>query len=138
MADISLRTYIEEIDGLIDRKQMDEAVAHCRHILALYPKHLDAYRMLGKALLEKGRHGDAADIFQRVLSVAPDDFIAHVGMSIVREDEANLESALWHMERAFETNPSNGAIQEELRRLYGRRDGVTPPRARLRDSLDWD
>jgi cytochrome c-type biogenesis protein CcmH/NrfG len=131
MADISLRTYIEEIDGLIDRKQVDEAVAHCRHILSLYPKHLDAYRMLGKALLEKGRHGDAADVFQRVLSVAPDDFIAHVGMSIIREDEANLESALWHMERAFETNPANAAIQEELRRLYGRRDGVTPPRARL-------
>ena len=131
MAEISLRTYIEEIDTLIERKMVDEAVAHCRHILAFFPKHLDTYRMLGKALLEANRHGDAADIFQRVLSVVPDDFISHVGMSIVREDEANLDSALWHMERAFEANPANGAIQEELRRLYGRRDGVVPPKARL-------
>ena len=131
MSDIPLRTYVEQLDNLIGRKQVDEAIAHCRHILSIYPKHLDTYRMLGKALLEKGRHGDAADIFQRVLSVMPDDFISHVGMSIVREDEANLDAAIWHMERAFEAAPSNGAIQQELCRLYGRRDGVVPPKARL-------
>jgi tetratricopeptide (TPR) repeat protein len=131
MSDIPLRKYLEEIDGLIDKQQIDEAIAHCRHILSFYPKHIDTYRALGKALLEKGRHGDAADIFQRVLSSVPDDFVSHVGMSIVREDEANLEAALWHMERAFEANPANGPIQEELRRLYGRRDGVVPPKARL-------
>ena len=106
MADIPLRTYVQQLDNLIERKQVDEVIAHCRHILGLYPKHLDTYRMLGKALLEKGRHGDAADIFQRVLSVMPDDFISHVGMSIVREDEANLDAAIWHMERAFEAAPA--------------------------------
>src|SRR5574341_126237 len=131
MSDTPLRKYLEEIDGLIDKQQVDEAIAHCRHVLSFYPKHIDTYRVLGKALLEKGRHGDAADIFQRVLSSVPDDFVSHVGMSIVREDEANLEAALWHMERAFEANPSNGPIQDELRRLYGRRDGVVPPKARL-------
>ena len=131
MSDIPLRKYLEELEGLIDKQQIDEAIAHCRHILSVYPKHIDTYRVLGKALLEKGRHGDAADIFQRVLSSVPDDFVAHVGMSIVREDEANLEAALWHMERAFEATPSNGPIQDELRRLYGRRDGVVPPKARL-------
>jgi len=35
------------------------------------------------------------------------------------------------MERAFEDQPSNTAIQNELRRLYGRRDGTEPPRIRL-------
>ena len=131
MADIPLRTYVQQLDSLIERKQVDEVIAHCRHILSLYPKHLDTYRMLGKALLEKGRHGDAADIFQRVLSVMPDDFISHVGMSIVREDEANLDAAIWHMERAYEAAPANGAIQQELCRLFGRRDGVAPTKARL-------
>ncbi|MBL8056205.1 MAG: tetratricopeptide repeat protein, partial [Anaerolineales bacterium] len=131
MAEIGLRTYLHQIDGLIEQKQLDEAVAHCKHLLTHFPKCLEAYRLLGKSLLEKSRHGDAADIFQRVLSAVPDDFVAHVGMSLVREDEANLEAALWHMERAFESNPANTAIQEELRRLYGRRDGVMPARARL-------
>ncbi len=131
MAEISLRAYVKEIDDLIEREQLDEAIAHARHILQTYPRHLDTYRLLGKAYLEAKRFGDSADIMQRVLSAVPDDFVAHVGMSIVREDEGNLEAAIWHMERAFETNPSNAAVQGELRRLIGRRDGLEPHKVRL-------
>jgi competence ComEA-like helix-hairpin-helix protein len=131
MAIIPLRQYNREIEGMIDTGQVDEAIAHCRHILQTYPKHIQTYRLLGKTFLESQRYTDASDIFQRLLAVVPDDFVSHVGMSIIREDENNLDAAIWHMERAFETQPSNGAIQEELRRLYGRRDGIEPPKIRL-------
>jgi tetratricopeptide (TPR) repeat protein len=131
MPESTLRAYLKEIDDLIEHEQLDEAIAHSRHILQTYPKHLDTYRLLGKAYLEAKRYGDAADIFQRVLSAIPDDFVAHVGMAIVREDEGNTEAAIWHMERAFETNPANPAIQQELRRLIGRRDGIEPHKIRL-------
>ncbi len=131
MNEISLRSYIREIEGLINRNQNEEAIAHCRNILKSYPRYIDAYRILGKALLESQRFGDATDIFQRVLSSIPDDFISHVGMSLVREDEGNLNEAIWHMERAFEIQPANSTIQDELRRLYGRRDGVEPLKIRL-------
>jgi tetratricopeptide (TPR) repeat protein len=126
MPEISLRGYVKEIDDLVEREALDEAIAHARHILQTYPKHIEAYRLLGKAYLEAKRYGDAADIFQRVLSALPDDFIAHIGMAIVREDEGNLDSSIWHMERAYETNPSNPAIRQELKRLIGRRDGLEP------------
>ncbi len=131
MAEIALRAYVKEIDDLVEREQLDEAIAHSRHILETYPKHLDTYRLLGKAYLEAKRYGDAADLFQRVLSAIPDDFVAHIGMSIVREDEGNLDASIWHMERAFETNPANPAIQQELRRLIGKRDGLEPHKVRL-------
>ncbi len=131
MARISLKAYNREVESLIDSGQIDQAIAHCRHILKFYPKHVDTYRLLGKAYLESRRYGDAADILQRVLSSVPEDFVSHVGMSIIREDEGNLDEAIWHMERAFEVQPANNAIQEELRRLYGRRDGLEPPKVRL-------
>lgn len=131
MAIIPLRAYNREIEGMIDNGQLDEAVAHCRHILATFPKHIASYRLLGKAHLEQQRISDATDIFQRVLSAIPDDFIANVGMSIIREDENNLDASIWHMELAYEAQPSNVAIQDELRRLYGRRDGIQPPKVRL-------
>jgi tetratricopeptide (TPR) repeat protein len=131
MEEISLRAYVKEIDNLVENEQLDEAIAHCRHILEFYPKHLDTYRALGKAYLEAKRYGDAADIFQRVLSAIPDDFVAHIGMAIVREDEENLDASIWHIERAFETNPANPAIQQELRRLIGRRDGLEPSKVHM-------
>src|SRR5512143_1910139 len=132
MAKISLRMYDREIESLIEQGQrLDEAIAHCRHILKTYPKHLETYRLLGKAYLEAKRYDQAVDIFQRVLVAAPDDFVAHVGMSIIADDKGRLDDAIWHMERAFEVQPSNAAIQSELQRLFGRRDGIEPPKIRL-------
>jgi len=131
MTKIPLRAYNREIEEAIDQKQIEEAIAHCQHILKTFPKHVDTYRLLGKAYLESQRFGNAADIFQRVLSSIPDDFISHVGMSIIREDEGNLDAAIWHMERAFESQSYNTAIQGELRRLYGQRDGMQPPKIRM-------
>ena len=131
MAKVSLRAYNRDIETLIDRGQFDEAIAHCRHILKTYPKHLETYRLLGKAYLESKRYGDAVDIFSRILATVPNDFVAQVGMSIIRDEENKLDDAIWHMERAFETQPSNPAIQAELQRLYARRDGVKPPRIRM-------
>lgn len=131
MAHISLRAYNREISSLIDNGQADVAIAHCQYILQSYPKYIETYRLLGKAYLEGQQHKEAVDVFQRVLTVAPDDFITHIGMSIIREDEGNLDAAIWHMERAFEVQPSNQAIQDELKQLYGKRDGVEPQKIRL-------
>jgi tetratricopeptide (TPR) repeat protein len=131
MAKVSLRIYNREIESLIDQNQFDEAIAHCKHILKTFPKHIETYRLLGKAFLESKRYTDAAEIFQRVLLAVPNDFVSHVGMSIIRDDEGKLDDALWHMERAFECQPSNAAVQAELQRLYGRRDGVEPPKIRM-------
>ncbi|MFH1524117.1 MAG: tetratricopeptide repeat protein, partial [Chloroflexota bacterium] len=136
MSKVSLREYNRDIENMIEGGQLDEAVVHCQYILKAFPMHVETYRLLGKAFLEARRFDDAADIFQRILMAAPDDFVAHVGMSIIRDNENKLDDAIWHMERAFEVQPSNPAIQGELRRLYGRRDGVEPPKIRLsRDAL---
>ena len=131
MAKVSLRIYNREIEKLIEQSRLDEAIAHCRHILTAFSKHLETYRLLGKAYLEAKRYAEAVDIFQRILTSAPDDFVSHVGMSIINDDQNKLDDAIWHMERAFEVQPSNAAIHGELQRLFGRRDGVEPPKIRL-------
>lgn len=131
MATINLRDYLKGIEELIDSGQIDEALEHCRHVLQHFPKNIDTYRLMGKAYLESKRRSEAADLFQRVLSSIPDDFVSHIGLSIVNEDDDKLNEAIWHMERAFEAQPSNRAVQDELRRLYGKREGYEPPKVRL-------
>ena len=131
MTKVALRVYNRDIENLIDQGHTDEAVAHCMHILKSYPKHLETYRLMGKAYLEAHRYPEAADIFMRVLLAVPDDFVSHLGMSIVNDERRDLGGAIWHMERAFEINSTNSGIQGELRSLYGRRDGVEPGRIHL-------
>jgi tetratricopeptide (TPR) repeat protein len=131
MAKISLHAYTREIENLIERGLTEEAIGHCKHILTQFPKHINTYRLLGKSYLESQRYSEATDILQRVLSSIPDDIVSQLGMSIIREDEGNLDAAIWHMERAYEIQPANTAIHDELRRLYGRRDGVEPPKIRM-------
>ena len=79
MTTIPLRDYLSGVEELIDGGQIDDALAHCRQILKTFPKHVDTYRMMGKAYLEGHRYNEANDIFQRVLSSCPDDFVAHIG-----------------------------------------------------------
>ncbi|MGC8945827.1 MAG: tetratricopeptide repeat protein [Anaerolineae bacterium] len=131
MTDIRLQEYIQQVDELVERGQYDEALAHLRHILQHYPKFLPAYRLMGKTLLEIGQDDAAEEMFQRVLSGDPEDFVARVGLSVIYDRQGDLQRAIWHMERAFELAPDNHVIQDELRRLYSRRDGVVPPRVML-------
>lgn len=131
MARITLRDYNREIEELIEGGQNEEAIAHCQHILQDFPKHLATHRLLGKAYLELQRFDEAASAFRFVLDAVPDDFVAHLGMSVIREHEGDLDASLWHMERAFDVQPANAIIQGELRRLSKERDGFEPQKIQL-------
>ncbi len=50
MAQIGLREYDRDIESMIDRGQIDEAIAHCKNIFKEFPKHIETYRLLGKML----------------------------------------------------------------------------------------
>jgi tetratricopeptide (TPR) repeat protein len=131
VAQISLHDYLQQIDTLLEENRLSEAVAHCRHILKKFPRHVDTYRLYGKALLEQQKFDDAVDIFQRVLSADPEDFISHVGLAITHKEKGEVPEAIWHFERAFEMDPYNAAIQDELGVLYAHRDGQRPERINL-------
>lgn len=131
MTTIALRQYNALINSLIDQNKMREAISHCTNILRAYPKCIATYQNLGRALLENKQFDEAERVYSKILSVFPDDFTTHAALSEINEDNRELDKAIWHMERAFETQPSNLIIQEELRRLIGRRDGTPPAKIRL-------
>src|SRR5215217_1856673 len=117
MVTTTLRAYLDELILLIEQEALEEVMGHCRHILQHFPRNLETYRYLGQALLEKRRYEEAGDVFQRVLSALPDDFVSHLGMSNVAEEMGQLPNAIWHMEAAHEQDPSNTMLQDELKRL---------------------
>jgi len=131
MAEITLQEYVQQLEGMVEQGHYDELLAHGRHILEHYPKHLATYAVMGKGLFEAGQQEMAEDMFRRVLSGDPEDPLIHAGLSAIYEQRGDLQKALWYLERAFELAPDNGVIRNELRRLYGRIDGVEPGRLDL-------
>ncbi len=126
MAEISLHAYYDEIEQMLAEGNLTSAIVHSKYILQTYPKDLTIYRLLGKAYLEARLFDQAEDIFERILSVVPDDLLAHLGLSITAEDAGDLDRSIWHMERAYELAPDDVKLASNLKRLYGRKTGTEP------------
>lgn len=131
VSEVSLGVYCAEVEELIESRAYDEAIAACRHVLGHHPKCIEAYRLLGRACLEKGEYAEAADLFKRVLGADPENLTARSGLSRIHEEEGRLDEAIWQMEQAFELAPYQEAIRNQLRLLYTRRDGIEAPRIKL-------
>jgi predicted Zn-dependent protease len=127
MNHIPLRDYLLEIDQLIDDRSFQAAIDACRRVMITYPKNLAVYRLLGQALLYDQAYQEAIDIFLRLLSSIPDDFTAHLGLGLLREQEGKLDAAIWHIERAWEVKPASQAVQVEVARLQRRKGGSDQP-----------
>ncbi|MBN1582571.1 MAG: tetratricopeptide repeat protein, partial [Anaerolineae bacterium] len=131
MSQISLKDYAAEIAQQIQAGEIEKAISHCRYLLDRYPMYLPAYRLLGKACLEKGDYAHASHFFQAVLSADPEDADAWMRLSVLSDDLGELEQAAWLMERAFEIRPGSSEIRNQLRQLYSRRDGIDRTRIKL-------
>ena len=115
---LSLKAYLAKLDDLLRANALDEVVHHSRHILQYFPKNVATYRILGQALLANGRWNEAGDLFRRVLSVYPDDSMAHMALSDICQQGGRPKDALWHLERAYEQDPNNRVLIDALRDLY--------------------
>jgi tetratricopeptide (TPR) repeat protein len=129
--EIALRQYESEIDHLIEEARYLEALAHTRHILRQHPRYIGAYYLLGKTMLEADQPELAIDMFQRALNADPEHLMARIGLTLAHQRLDNLDAAIWNLERAIELNPGDADLIDELRQLYGRRDGFEPERVPL-------
>ena len=131
MADIRLKDYVAKIKDLIRSVRLDEAIAHCQHILRYYPKHVETYSLLGEACLEKQMYREAIEFFQRTLGADPENLTARVGLGVIYDEQGAFPEAIWQLERAFELVPGNSEVRRELLRLYGQFDGIDKSRLKL-------
>jgi len=131
MQKIPLRVFYKKIEELILNQQSDAAISRAKFLLEKYPKNIAVYKLLGKAFLEKQEFDFANTIFEKILRVEPDDFVSHIGISIIAESFGNLEKSLNSMRRAYELEPSNESLQTEIKRLQEAKDGVAPDQVRL-------
>lgn len=118
MAEISLRAYQDELDGLLRQQKYDEVIAHSRHVLTSQPKNLRAYQQLGDALVASGRWDEATDVLGRALGAQPQDFNTHSQLARAFQHLGNYDRAIWHAERALDQMPGDQESIALIRQLY--------------------
>lgn len=128
---ITLRQFYRNIDDFILNQAHEEAVLYSKFLLKKYPKNIEIYKLLGKSYLDTQKFDLALILFEKILEIDPDDFVAHIGISLISENFGNLERALTSMQRAYEIQPSNESLQKEVIRLIRAKDGFAPEKLRL-------
>jgi tetratricopeptide (TPR) repeat protein len=128
---ITLRHLYRLIDEKLLNQDHDEAINYSQFLLKKYPKNFTVYQLLAKAYLDIKQFDLALVLFEKILEIDPDDFVSHIGVSIISESFGNLERALISMRRAYEIQPSNESLQNEVIRLVRQKDGFAPDKLRL-------
>jgi len=127
MSEISLSACLRGAREAIDAEQYDQAVNLTRHVLQHYPACVVAYRLLGEVCLEREQHHEAGELFRRVLSADPEDYLAWFGLAAASEGDERPEEAMHCLERAFDLEPSKPGVRQELMRLYDGSSGGSRP-----------
>ncbi|MGE5138492.1 MAG: tetratricopeptide repeat protein, partial [Rudaea sp.] len=131
MSQVLLRDGVEDLRGHLRAGRYSDALALGRHVLHFFPRHLETYRLLAETHLELNEPDAAADLYNRVRSADPESVVALLGLSVVHERRGETDEAIWHLERAFEIEPSNAELRRELTRLAGRGEPGAAARAKL-------
>lgn len=131
MAKISLKTYQNKLEGLLEANRSDEVIAHSRHILKNFPKNLRAYQQLGAALFAAARWNEAAETLRRLLGALPQDFQTHSLLAQAYQQLEQYDKAIWHAERAFDRQPNNQDTISLIRSLCRQRRGEEIARLQL-------
>lgn len=120
MADLTLRAQCELAAQHLQDGQPQQAAEVCRRILAVFPKHVATYGILGQACMQMGQHEDAANLFRRVLGADPENTLGYVGLGAIYAERGLWDEALWQFRRASELSPGNREIRAELLALSAR------------------
>jgi len=102
---------------LLYNRRLEEAAATLRQILARDPQNTLARRDLGGTYVEQHLYGKARDCFERVVTAAPDDYMAQFELGIACKRLGRNEEALQHLQAACKMAPGAEQCRRELEGL---------------------
>lgn len=96
----------------LGRGHTDYAVAACEQILGVARGHLRALMLLGQAHLAEERFDAAAQAFEGVLRLDPENTLARAGLAASYERLGQVAAALGQLRLATELSPANPEVQQ--------------------------
>lgn len=125
MSTVSLQSVFDTARQAIETGSADKAVGIAQHVLAHYPRAIEADRLLGEAYLNAGDPEQAAAAFERVLDADPENIAAYYGLGLARQSLDQRHEAIEAFEHALEIQPNLADLRAQLMRLYSETPGAT-------------
>jgi tetratricopeptide (TPR) repeat protein len=91
--------------------QLDEAVAHLRKALAIYPEYLKARNDLGAYLLAQGKLEEASEELRRATEIDPKSFYPQLNLGIVLTQQQKFREAADVLDRALSLDTTSAAAR---------------------------
>ena len=105
--------YEQALTALYDRR-MEEAIATFHEILEQNPYNTLARRDLGDCYLEERAYAKARATLEKVVSAAPDDYMAQLELGMAEEHLGHFQQALEHVQAACRMFPESEQCKKEL------------------------
>lgn len=112
---IEIDNYLKKIDKLTDNGNLDQAAFHCLYLLRQYPKMVKLYERLGRTFLEMDNYNGALNIYLRLCSSQPDNFLNHISLAYTYVECGRTENSIMHCETAKCLQPDNETIERDLK-----------------------
>ena len=101
-------------NALLEKGQVDEAIAHFQKTLEIQPDYADVHNNLGNALLQKGRVDEAIAHLQKAVGILPGDVSAHNNFGNALLSKGRLADAIAHYRKALEIQPDFSQAHNNL------------------------
>jgi len=91
--------------AVLEKGQVDEAMAYFRKALEVDAGFVDAHNSLGLVLLQEGHVQEAIAHFQEAVRLRPDFAVAHNNLGNALRQDGQLDAAVNHFQQSLEIDP---------------------------------
>jgi tetratricopeptide (TPR) repeat protein len=101
-------------NALLQKGQVDDAVAQYQKAVEIYPNYQEAHGNLGLALFQKGQVDDAVAQYQKAVEINPNYVQAHYNLGVALFQKGQVDDAVAQYQRAVEIDPNFAAAHIDL------------------------
>jgi len=106
---------------LLERGQVNEAIAHFQKALALQPDEAWLHNNLGNAFAKNGQLDEAIRQYQEALRLKPDHALAHNNLGLALGREGQMDEAIRQFEQALLLKPDHADARNNLGNALGQK-----------------
>lgn len=111
------RNFAPLADAYRKAGEVDKALELCRSGLELHPDYVSAHIVLGRCLMDTKDDAGATEVFQKVLTLDPENILALRILGEIAERMGKFDEAAGWLARLLAADPMNGDAAEALNRM---------------------